>query len=957
MAIGTYLLKSKVQGNDYIFKSVAFVNDTWIANRRTSGDRYETSNVEEIFNIINNDIISRGGNEDWFIAPVYYSASQNIPDAVINSARLIMPNITLSPLTSNYAMVSESGVKLSDGCANISTSYEMRNGYIPEGVSVAMYQLGHVYSPFYTRAYYYAPNKTLSVNFSVLSENIIENGVYNFNNKIITIISTGFTLRIIDNGNFEFVSLGNTNVITINTSLSNGKVGGSNVLSGLSPSPASKKTIEDCTVVLDGAQFFTGNAVTPQVLVYYEQTQLTEDVDFTVGYTNNVYVGQGNVNIAGIGDYEGTRQEHFNIVRANISQATITVPGNPFSYTGNPIEPNVQVLLGSYTAQRSVDYVLRYTNNVNIGTASIEIDCAPAVQLGTGNFTGSTIVTFQITGHSINGCTVVLDGAQFFTGNPITPNVLVYDNVTALQQDVDFTVGYTNNIYVGQANVNIAGIGGYTGTRQEHFNIVRASISQATVTVPGSPFTYTGNPIEPDIQVILGGYTAQRAVDYVLRYSDNVDIGTASIQIDCSPAVELGTGNFTGSRTVTFQIVGNDAPYNPGGTTTPEIGPTEGTWALENDTLSDAPSVHNDLALGLFRAYAVTKAQLSNFGKTLWRPSVLQALKLILSNPLDTIISLGSFPFIVNSSSTAEQIDFNWIDEWIPDGWQYAPAGYPLTTEYQTFTFGQIKLDRYSGTFYDYQPFSEAQIYIPYIGFINVKVNEILNKTIELKYNVNLITGDFTAILELANHVAPQIIGEYQGNMLRELPLAMSTFVDFVGTSIKTAAIVGAAMVAAHSTAQIATSAAGTSRNLFEESLVQADMGNYDYATKLRNQSMQIDSANKKLVQRDAKRAGMAIGASAIGLVTSANQPIPRNGSIGAVSGRTSTQEAFLAVALPHQNIPSNQGMLGYPTNLPGPLENYKGYTEVRDIHIKSATATYSELIEIEKIVRGGIVI
>ena len=134
-------------------------------------------------------------------------------------------------------------------------------------------------------------------------------------------------------------------------------------------------------------------------------------------------------------------------------------------------------------------------------------------------------------------------------------------------------------------------------------------------------------------------------------------------------------------------------------------------------------------------------------------------------------------------------------------------------------------------------------------------------------------------------------------------------------------------------------------------------MGNYKHATQLRNQSMQIDKASSQLAQRDMKRAGIALGASAIGLITSANQPIPRNGTIGAISGRTSTQEAFVSLSLPHQNIPSNQGMLGYPTNLPGPLANYSGYTVVRDIHIKSSTALYSELVEIEKIVRGGIVI
>ena len=255
-----------------------------------------------------------------------------------------------------------------------------------------------------------------------------------------------------------------------------------------------------------------------------------------------------------------------------------------------------------------------------------------------------------------------------------------------------------------------------------------------------------------------------------------------------------------------------------------------------------------------------------------------------------------------------------------------------------------------------YQPYSQAQVYIPYIGFVNVKVNEILGKTIELKYHVNIVTGDFTAILLLSNSIAPQIIGEYQGNMLRELPLAMSSFVEFVGAAIKTTAIAGAAIAAFGAAAPLASMAGESSKNLFEDSLVQADMGNHKYATQLRNQSMQIDKASSQLVQRDMKKAAIA-GASAIGLVTSANQPIPRNGNIGAVSGRTSTQEAFLAISLPHQNVPTNQGMLGYPTNLPGPLANYSGFTVVRDIHIKSSTALYSELVEIEKIVRGGIVI
>lgn len=559
----------------------------------------------------------------------------------------------------------------------------------------------------------------------------------------------------------------------------------------------------------------------------------------------------------------------------------------------------------------------------------------------------------------ISTCTIADVGAYIFTGSAIIPNnIYVFDGTTQLTENVDYTVAVTNNIEVGQANINIAGIGNYTGTKQVHFNINRRNIDEATITVPGSPFDYTGSEITPAISATFNSYILIRAEDYVLRYSDNVNIGTASIEIDCTPSVELGTGNFTGSRTVTFQITSDDEPYNPGGTTTPEFGPTEGDWTLINNPISTDRTVHEDIGLGLFRVFAMDKNQLSNFAKTLWRPTILQVIKLNLSNPLDTIISLGSFPFIVGTSNPSIQIDFNWIDEWIPDEWQYAPTGYPLSSEYQSFTFGTITVPRYSGTFYDYQPYSQAQIYVPYIGYVNVKVNEILDKTIELKYHVNLITGDFTAILALTNSTAPQILGEYQGNMLRQLPLSMSSFVDFVGTAIKTAAIVGG-IAASGMASSAALQAATISINSNLTSAGQlADMRNNPSGFfSVENQIVRNDARLAQVKQSNLNRTVSAGASGMADLVASANQHMQRNGQIGPVSGRTSTQEAFLVLSLPHQNIPSNQKMMGYPTNLPGPLSNYSGYTVVRDIHVKSGTALYSEIVEIEKILRGGIVI
>jgi len=56
--------------------------------------------------------------------------------------------------------------------------------------------------------------------------------------------------------------------------------------------------------------------------------------------------------------------------------------------------------------------------------------------------------------------------SQFYTGSALTPAVIVRDSDTAaiLTLNSDYTVGYSNNTSLGQANVTITGIGNYYGS-------------------------------------------------------------------------------------------------------------------------------------------------------------------------------------------------------------------------------------------------------------------------------------------------------------------------------------------------------------------------------------------------------------------------------------------------------------------------------------------------------------
>ena len=74
---------------------------------------------------------------------------------------------------------------------------------------------------------------------------------------------------------------------------------------------------------------YTTQPLTPEVTVKDGETTLTEGVDYTVVYSNNVQGGsQGVVTITGIGNYSGTATKNFNVVAAVYSTANAAIDVN-----------------------------------------------------------------------------------------------------------------------------------------------------------------------------------------------------------------------------------------------------------------------------------------------------------------------------------------------------------------------------------------------------------------------------------------------------------------------------------------------------------------------------------------------------------------------------------------------------------------------------------------------------
>lgn len=165
----------------------------------------------------------------------------------------------------------------------------------------------------------------------------------------------------------------------------------------------------------------------------------------------------------------------------------------------------------------------------------------------------------------ISGFEVTLANSEYtYSGSAITPEVTVrgkvkedtaevsdpgedtYREVT-LQKDTDYTVTYKDNTNAGEATVTVTGTGKeYTGTVTKKFTINKKDIAE--LQMEGKDKVYRGSPINADVNMYYNNVKLVRGTDYRIKdYVNNENVGTAS-------ATVKGKGNYTGQRTMTFEI-------------------------------------------------------------------------------------------------------------------------------------------------------------------------------------------------------------------------------------------------------------------------------------------------------------------------------------------------------------------------------------------------------------------
>ena len=160
---------------------------------------------------------------------------------------------------------------------------------------------------------------------------------------------------------------------------------------------------------------------------------------------------------------------------------------------------------------------------------------------------------------------------------------------------------------------------------------------------------------------------------------------------------------------------------------------------------------------GFISTYALDNSKLNSIGSAIWNDTFNQNIFKVNSSPIENCVSTMKFPFPVGS------IDAN---VYIGNVDMETQGGVSINDgiiEVGTFTINPIY-----NNFLDFAPFSKTLIYLPFVGYQELPISEMVGRTYTLKYITDYITGECNAVIYYKD--APFLV--FSGVIGIEIPIS-----------------------------------------------------------------------------------------------------------------------------------------------------------------------------------------
>lgn len=296
---------------------------------------------------------------------------------------------------------------------------------------------------------------------------------------------------------------------------------------------------------------------------------------------------------------------------------------------------------------------------------------------------------------------------------------------------------------------------------------------------------------------------------------------------------------------------------------------------------------------GLVTMYNPSQNDLRSLAGVLWGNDFEQSIKKILNDPFDGVIGLSLLPFTPTTSGS-EHCQIGNFDTQISMAL--------VSSQWQTIDAGSVQIAESWKNALDYSPNTSVSIFIPFVGFRELKTEDVMNSTIALKYNVDLLTGAAIAMIKCGD----KVMYTYPCKLTYDVPLT------------------------------------GSNKAALYTGMINVAM-----------------SAIKGASMGGALGAAGGAATSAIQTATSKQSNIDRSGSITSNTGDLGDFVPYILIHRPVQSMPAQfKQIKGYQSNITAILSDCSGYTEVDYIHLTGVDgATDTELSEIERLLKAGVLI
>ena len=332
-------------------------------------------------------------------------------------------------------------------------------------------------------------------------------------------------------------------------------------------------------------------------------------------------------------------------------------------------------------------------------------------------------------------------------------------------------------------------------------------------------------------------------------------------------------------------------PYEGGGISV--IGGGTGNFDTSSESIN-IPGLPATTAVstGFLTLFNPTTANLRDLASYMWADPLfdLSAWRKIFADPMGAILGLSIVPVSVPTSGNAEVTVGN-----IPTGIQM-----PLvSSQYVVVDCGSIQVKEFWGGYLDYSPYTKAEIYLPYCGIHAIDIDDIMEKTVNVVYHIDILSGACCVYVKCDTAILYTFIGQCSSS----IPITGDNWTNVINGVLSAAVSVGS------------------------------------------------------MVATGGATAPMALPQLASTVTNSLKPSIEKSGAMGGTGGLLAYQYPYLIITRPRQALPEDQNKyMGYPSFVTAELGSLKGYTEVEQVHLENINATDSELKEIETLLKNGVI-